>query len=280
MKIFEKELKKLSKERHKYEYSYNYWCRELFTRVVRLFEWQGLPFPQKELEQRLLALGYCGIIPYNNGYIVTNVSLSGITEYEDEFTDITYANPKISGTHKIDENYILCNNDSLRNSILPIISYYAHELAHADITMINSLVNKRIDSAMTASSGAEYESAMSFINNLYNGVVTPITSELFSSIKFNQFANNNNDTFIKCYELRHNLLNEFYECFGIASTYEKKANMTTDEVTRNNQLLLINIDDMLKSRIEIADKLSTVLQHEVTVRTIVNYNEGVIDNDN
>ena len=163
---------------------------------------------------------------------------------------------------------------------MPIISYYAHELAHVDITMINSLVNKRIDSAITASSGVENESATTFINNLYNGVVTPITGELFSSIKFNQFSNNNNDTFVKCYELRHNLLNEFYECFGIASTYEKKANMTTDEVTRNNQLLLINIDDMLKSRIEIADKLSGVLQHEVTVNTVVKYNKGVIDNDN
>lgn len=277
---FMKKINKKAKSTHDFANNYNYWSYYLYGRVMRLFEWSGLPFPQKELEMRLLLDGYCASIPFNNKQIVASCSLYGITEYYDEFSHLTWNTPQKSGTHKIDDNYILANNDSLRQSIIPIVNHYAIELAHTSITMVNSLVNKRADSTITATNGVTSESANNFINNLYTGKQVPLTDEQFAQLHFNAWSSGNNNAFVDCYELQRNLLGAFFECFGIATAYRKKGNMTDDEVNRNDNLLMLDINDMLKCRQEFADKLSNAINSEVTVKTLVNYKKGVSDNDN
>lgn len=286
--LYSKKLKKYSKDTHSFSKNYDFWSRYLMERVARLFEWEGLPFPQKELEFRLLTNGYCAIVPKDKSYMVANCSLSGVTEYYDEFTTMTWATPKGSGTHLIDTRHILCNNDSLRTSIIPIVHHYAVELAHCSVTLVDSLVNKRAENVITAPTGNASESAMSFINDLFEGNIKPINDDLFGAIKFNNFNNSTNSTFNDCYELQHNILASFFECFGIASAYRKKGNMTDDEVNREDNLLLVNINDMIKAREEIADKLSKAMNTTITVKSLVKYEnvsretneEGGADNDN
>lgn len=275
-------VKKLSKLTHSFSANYNYWFEYLMERVARLFEYNGLPFPQKELELRLLTNGYCAIVPYKNTFMACDCSMFGVTQYFDEFTNITWATPVNSGTHTIDKMHILCNNDSLRNSIIPIVNHYAVELAHCSVTLVDCLVNKRTDTVFTAQTSTGEESIQLFINDLYEGKHRPIKDEIFNSVKVNSFASSS-VSFIECYELQKNILSSFFECFGIASPTLKKGNMTDDEVNRDNGLLLVNINDMLKSREEICAKLTDALGTKVTVKPLVNYTEkieGVENGDN
>lgn len=263
-------VKKLSKDTHSFSKNYRYWFDYLLERVSRLFEWQGLPFPQKELELRLLTNGYCAIVPHKNSYMVCDCGVSGVTEYYDEYTHINWATPVNSGNHKIDDRHILCNNDTLRDSVIPIVHHYAIELAHCDVTLIDCLVNKRADTVFTANTTTGAESVQLYINDLYEGKHRPIKDEIFNSVKVNTY-NGGNISFLECYELRKNILASFFECFGIATPTLKKGNMTDDEVNRDNGLLLVNINDMLKAREEIAQKLTKVLGTTVTVKTLVTY---------
>ena len=54
--------KKVEKDILKLDYSFNYWSDMLFEKCMRIFTWTGLPFPQKEIESRLLIDGYCGFL--------------------------------------------------------------------------------------------------------------------------------------------------------------------------------------------------------------------------
>ena len=42
--------------------SVNYWCNALLEKTIRIFEWTGLPFPQREIEMRTLINGFCGFV--------------------------------------------------------------------------------------------------------------------------------------------------------------------------------------------------------------------------
>ena len=52
--------KKDEKEELKLDKSIQFWKETLFEKAVRIFVWAGLPFPQKEIEIRLLLNGFCG----------------------------------------------------------------------------------------------------------------------------------------------------------------------------------------------------------------------------
>ena len=73
-----KNIKKEEKEEMKLPLSISYWANMLFEKSIRIFEWGGdLPFPQKEIEMRLLLYGYCGYV--NDGYVGEMVSCGGMS---------------------------------------------------------------------------------------------------------------------------------------------------------------------------------------------------------
>ena len=66
--------------------SVNYWIEMLFEKIVRIFEWKGLPFPQREIEMRLITAGYCGFVKDELlDYMVAYGGMSRPTQYFDVF---------------------------------------------------------------------------------------------------------------------------------------------------------------------------------------------------
>ena len=54
-------------------YLFEYWRKKLFEKCIRIFEWNGLPFPQNELELRLMKYSYCVIVKDDNlGLMIDN----------------------------------------------------------------------------------------------------------------------------------------------------------------------------------------------------------------
>ena len=137
--------KKIEKEVLQLPRSLNYWMETLFEKCVRMFEWRGLPksIPQKEIEQRLILDGYCGMVNDTRaGLIVASGGLSGVTPYCDEFKNFTYAAPTCAGgTTELGKNAVLIENTSLRNPLFPMILRYADLMAHAEISLKMALIN-------------------------------------------------------------------------------------------------------------------------------------------
>lgn len=260
--------------------SFKFWRNQLFSQVNKLFTWEGLPFPQKEIETRLALYGYCGIVKGNKEIIASDVSLYGITDYYDEFTDMNYVTPLQNGSKKINVDSVLVDNNTLRNPTINIIDRYAMLLAHTEITFINALVNGRAVSTAIATSNKQAESIRNYQNKLYSGASDVIVDSSFIGIEIKP----NDNTYLKdiksIYDVRQNILYSFYEDLGIKKNQQKRERLVTDEVEADETLLKLNIKDMYDARKRACDEVNRIFGTNWIVKCNIDYDaDGVVDTE-
>ena len=277
--------KKTEKDILKLDYSFKYWCDMLFEKCMRIFTWTGLPFPQKEIESRLLINGYCGFLKDSKvGVMVANGGMSGVTQYYDEFTTFNWSAPAVANTktRSIGKDCIIINNNQLRNPILPMVMRYASLLAHADISLKCALINTRETNTYASSDENTADNINKYYDRLYNGDSASILDEsLIESVK--NISNRESTTAIKdCLSARTDLLSNFFKEIGVKSANDKKERMIESEVDSNNQLLLFNISDMLAERKKACEEINRIFGTDITVELSDEFKElqgGARDED-
>ena len=248
--------------------SYAYWLEMLFEKCVRIFEWKGLPFPQREIEVRALVDGYCGFVKDNSkGLMVATGGMSGPTQYWDVFTSFTYAAATaMGGTKTIDKDCVIINNTALRNSIIPLVQRYASLLAHADVSLKCSLVNLRSIDVFATEDNGTADSVNEYYNKLYAGEPKVIVDDgLVDGIKNIANTHSSGLGVKESLDARNDLLRSFYNEIGVNYSRDKKERMVVDEVASNNQMLLLNVNDMLKQRREACEKINKIFGLNVSV---------------
>lgn len=259
----------------------SYWREVLLEKVVRIFEWQGLPFEQKNVELPTLINGYSGFTNDSlYGYIATIGGLSGVTPFPDVFTDFTYAAPKCEGGTKPIYPYnkygsvVIINNTTLRTSIMPLITQYAALLAHTVATIKCALIDARYTNYMIADSDATRESMIAWRTKTANGEITPIVDKsLTTEQPIVPLAADHGEKILRACEARDEILRMFYNDIGIRKNKDKRGNMVTDEVTQNDMSLLFNVSDMLKQRQAAAEQITALFGFKVSVKLSDEYAE-------
>lgn len=273
-------IKKIEKEVVTTTNSFSYWCDTLFEKALRIFEWNGLPFPQKEIEMRLLYDGFCGFVDDANcGKMVATGSLSGPTQYFDEFTHFTYAAPTARGGQlRIGKDCVVVDNNALRNSLYPLIERYASLLAHADVTLKCALVNSRAVDTYAVEDNATGESVNDYYNKIYEGKNSVIIDDsLVKAISNLSSSRNNSTTVNDALQARNELLKSFYNEIGVRYARDKRERMITDEVNTDQQMLLLNVKDMLKQRKKACEEINRMFGLNVSVELSPEFE--LIDND-
>lgn len=266
-KYNDKLIRKEEKEQLTTINSYNYWCNMLFEKSVRIFEWHNLPFPQKEIETRLIYDGYCGFVKDDiKGLMVASGSMSGVTEYFDEFTEFTYASPTArGGSKKIGKECVIINNNSIRNSLYPLICRYASMLAHTEVTLKCALLNARYTDVFSTDSQGTAESIKAFHQKIYDGEEDVIVDDSLISSLENK-ANANTKTSIKeILETRNEILKSFYNEIGVRYMKDKKERMVVPEVDNDAQMLLLNIKDMERERKKAVEEINKIFGTNIEV---------------
>lgn len=268
--------KKAEKDILKLDYSFKYWSDILFEKCMRIFTWRGLPFPQKEIESRLLIDGYCGFLKDNKvGLMVASGGMSGVTQYYDEFTTFNWSAVGVANTKSraIGKDCVIINNNQLRNPILPMVLRYASLLAHSDISLKCALINTRETNTYASSDENTAENINRYYDKLYNGDSASILDEsLIESVK--NISNRESTTAIKdCLSARTDLLSNFFKEIGVKSANDKKERMIESEVDSNNQLLLFNISDMLAERQKACDEINKLFGINITVELSEEFKE-------
>lgn len=268
--------KKTEKDILKLDYSFKYWSDMLFEKCMRIFTWSGLPFPQKEIESRLLINGYCGFLnDSKKGLMAANGGMSGVTQYYDEFTTFNWSAPAVANTNTraIGKDCVIINNNQLRNPILPMVLRYASLLAHADISLKCALINTRETNTYASSDENTAENINKYYDRLYNGDSASILDEsLIESVK--NISNRESTTAIKdCLSARTDLLSNFFKEIGVKSANDKKERMIESEVDSNNQLLLFNISDMLAERKKACEEINKLFATNITVELSEEFKE-------
>ena len=254
-------IQKFGRESSTYNMFYLYWRDQLFERVMRLFIWEtgdDVVMP-KEIEQRLIIQGHCGISKFEGEVTAFYGNFYGVTKYIDEFPNYMVRCPIYSGSKEIGKDIVVINNNSLRNPVLPLIHHYAILLAHAEVTLNTLMINARDTGGVPiVSTQKQKQSVADYQGRIFNGQYGTVTDIGNLGIQYAGADRHTNQDVMTVMEAREKLLKSFYSDIGVRSAFEKRNNTVRAEVEADTSLLLLNLADMLKSRKDGAEKVNSM----------------------
>ena len=246
------------------ENGFNYWFNKLLCFCLGMFEYEGLPdtIPSREIELNLLLTGHC-VIFEKDGKLYTQPTSTYANEKSVYYypTMATYANP-VLGTQmlKIGDNAEIIYNDPLQDNVFYIpsdgglrtfIGRYARQLADIESTLNIYTVNMRLTSYPTASSDVVKNSLERFFDKIAlgrRGIVSDnAIIEQFRNVDISR--SNIKDGITDILLARDKVLEMFFRDIGVRMYNPKKAQVNTEEIESNDQLLIISTKDMEKTRI-------------------------------
>ena len=259
---------------------FRYWFYKLLNICLDIFDYDGLPssLPEREIELNLILTGHALIIPDKKGGMFTPISsIFGFDEYYQPINAV-FANPVIidGKTYRIGVDCEIIYNNSLLDSIwymkadsslYTFIARYARMLADIESTIDIYMVNNRTDSYPVSDDQNVVQSIKAFFKKLSIGQRAVITDSSiiskFRNVDINRGSVKDgiNDLLIA----RDKILEMFYRDLGVKMYQPKKAQVSTDEVASNDQLLLISTDDMLKTRIEGIERVNNMFGTDIRI---------------
>ena len=274
-------FEKLLKGACTYNALYGYWREQLFERVMRLFVWENTnEVEQKEIEQRLIIAGHCGVsrMPREKELTVFFGSFFEPTKYYDEWKKYTIHCPIYAGTRTIGKDIAIISNNAERNAVLPLIHHYAQILAHAEVTFIDVLINARDSSGIPIVTTEKQKNAVLRYQGMkFNGQYDAIADPAAIGVTYTQIPQIQASLFKEMWETRNNILKEFYADIGIKAAFEKQSNTIDAEVRSNDSLLLLNIKDMLEYRKRGCEVVNNLYNTNWSVKVSDEINYAVID---
>ena len=245
-----RKITKLAKDSCTYNVKYAYWRDSLFERVMKLFVWENTgDLKPKEIEQRLILNGHCGIANYQGELTAFYGSFYGVTKYMDEWTNYIVRCPIYTAEKKIGTDVVVIDNNSLRNPTFELVHHYATMLAHTEVSLINCLINTRDSGGVPiASTEKQKASIKEYQNQIFNGKYGVVTDVGNLGITYAGSDRKTQQDLIDIMETREKLIKSFYSDIGVRSAFEKRNNTVQAEVEADTSLLLLNLADMLRCR--------------------------------
>ena len=263
-----------------------YWTENLFERIMRLFVWENTdPVPAKEIEQRLLIQGHCGIFNFKDPKTgITELTamfgnFNGVGKYMDELPRYMMRCPVWSGNTEVGKNSVVISNNSLRNPALPLVNHYAYLLAHTDVTLSRLMIEARDAGGVPiATSDKQKTDIEKYQRHLYNGEDGVVTDLGAIGVEYAGSDKHTNQNIVDVMDVRQRILKNFYSDIGVRASFEKRSNATVNEVEADTSMLLLNITDMLESRKRGAEAVNNMFNTNWIVKLAdeINYN---LDNE-
>lgn len=227
-----------------------YWRENLFERLMRLFIWEGMPdILPREIEQRLILAGHCGIAQYENELTAFFGSFFGPTKYQDNWTNYNVHCPIYSDTFTIDKDVVVINNNSLRNATFAHVSHYASLLAHAEVTLMMQLVEARDSGGVPiAKTEKAKQSLLDYAGKRYNGKIGVVLDLAGIGVEYQGSDRHTSLNISEVWDVRTKLMKSFYSDIGVRASFDKRSNTIVDEITSDTSMLLYNVSDMLHER--------------------------------
>ena len=266
---------------------YDYWYFKLLNLVINMFDYDNLPsgISRRDLEINLIMTGHAVVVAKKDGSLFT--PLTNVFGYDEYYQPVwaSFANPVVVTAKKytIGEDCEIIYNNSLQDSIYYIkadsglstfVGRYARQLADVEATANIYSVNSRLVSIPVSNDNSVIESLKAFFTNLSFGKRAIVTDsniiENFRNVDINRtgIKDGINDWLIA----RDKILEQFFRDLGIRMNNQKKAQVNSEEVESNDQLLLISADDMLKTRQAGIEKVNNMFGTNITVKLNPLYN--------
>lgn len=238
----------------------------MLNRSIIMFNYKNLPetIPAEILEYFLQSNGNCIFAKVKNNFYIFTGGFSGECNlyYIPKFYIVSnpyfkFENGENSKTFELDNDCILCKNDSMFMGLIPLYSKYCTMLNENEISMILASINKRIQSYISACDDISMTSGKEFINQLEKGNTGIIAgNKLFESLKINPI-NNTNRTMQDLFEYNQYLKASLFNEIGLSANFNmKRERLTQNEVEANSDNLYPLVDNMYYERKNFIEKIN------------------------
>ena len=279
---------------------FRYWFDKLLAYCLNIFEYEGTPdtLPGKEIESNLLLTGHAVVFKprTTNDLFTCYTALTGFDSYYNP-TYATYTQPRLGSGMVALQNAkekttgVIIYNCDLENSVLgtdidgslnTFISRYARQLADIESTINMKSVNERAPFIASADDDNVKNSISRFFRSIVLGKREVITdsSILPNMTTTDLFSSHSGEKLTYLIIARDKILEQFYREIGVKFYQSKKAQVNEEEVTANNDMLLISIDDLLHAREKGVEKVNEVFGTNIKVRINPTFERGLNDNAN
>lgn len=248
------------------------WRRMLYSKIENIFEYEGLP---EEVNERAFKLGlflFGKLVFYKIGdkYLVQNFSYTDKLDWYYVPKNGRVVNPWLPIGHQnwefeVDKECVIWNSTpdiySFRqHSIVADLVYKtATQLSENDMSYYCIQRNHRLIAIITAQDDKQRAEADRIIEHMYNADPDMVMKEdLVNRIQVNPIAlNGTRSPLTELIEFHQFILANFYHSFGINSNYNlKREQLNSNEITVNEDVMRLNIEDMLQSRQKGIDKVN------------------------
>ena len=250
---------------------YRFWTNELFQRLTRLFVWKNtyeivdgklVGVDPKQIESRLILRGFTVIskIKESDEELTSFFgSMFGPTKYYNEWKKVNVHCPIYAGVRTIDEDAVIINNTSIRNPSYMYVHHYATLLAHAEVTLVDMMVDARDNGGVPiARTQKQFESIRAYQNKRFIGKYGVVTDIGGLGVDYAGSDRKTSQSILEVLEARNKLIRSFYSDIGIRAAFEKKSNVNSLEIDGNDSLLKFNISDALDQRKLACEKINTL----------------------
>ena len=232
----------------------NVFMRLMLARTQSMFIYTGLPdtIPQEYLERYLQIYGHCIIAEHGNDLYAFNGDLCGLEDVYHNPTQYIVANValNLTKTYDINQNCILCKNDSYLQGLSLILRKYGTLLIENELTLYTLIKNSRASLLISAPDDKTKQSCELFIDKLDKGEMSIIgESQFFDGIKVQPTMQGSAGVVIQFIELQQYIKASCLNEIGLNANYNmKRESLNSAESALNDDYLIPLIDNMLYCR--------------------------------
>lgn len=257
----------------------------MLIRLQKMFQYKGLPdtIPREMLEDYLLRGGSCYVTKVEGNLYAFQGTFGGEPDPYYRPTLYIIANPalRFNKTLNLWEDGVLVRNNSLWQSIVPLLSRYAAMLAENLLTIRVADIMLRVTSLITAPNDATRIAGDEYLRKLEKGELGVIAENRFlDGIKMQSPPSNNGSYLTQFIELQQYLKASFYHEIGLDANYNMKREAIGDsESALNRDSLLPLCEDMLRCRQEDVDRINSMYGTSISVDFDSAWYQNVIENE-
>ena len=259
--LFNKKFDSIIKDK---ELMLNVFMRLMLARTQSMFVYTGLPdtIPQEYLERYLQIYGHCIIAEHGNDLYAFNGDLCGLEDVYHNPTQYIVANIalNLTKTYDINQNCILCKNDSYLQGLSLILRKYGTLLIENELTLYTLIKNSRASLLISAPDDKTKQSCELFIDKLDKGEMSIIgESQFFDGIKVQPTMQGSAGVVIQFIELQQYIKASCLNEIGLNANYNmKRESLNSAESALNDDYLIPLIDNMLYCRQTFIEGVNTM----------------------
>lgn len=272
---------------------FQYWFYKLLGFCISIFEYENLPgsIPSRELELLFILQGYATPFYWQGEPVAIPTHIYDFDIYYTPTTG-TFGNPLIpykrlyfqnNKNHK--QNAVLMfnndiqtnifNNYTIEGSWITLISRYARRLADVESSENLYTIKSRFGNVPVSSKSTVRDSITNFINKVKAGELDAITDDpIINCFRTVEFGNTTSETLMSYQTARDKIIEEFMRDIGVKFANQKKAQVNNDEIQSDEQLLLVSLDDTLKTRKRGLEDFNKFFGTHTTVRINPKYDRS------